>query len=301
MKQINNIPVEEHFASGHRACAGCGAALAVRYALKAAGKNTIVANATGCLEVFSTPYPETSWKVPWIHGAFENAASIMSGIHRALRTQGRRGKVNLVVFGGDGGTFDIGFQFISGAFERGEKFTYICYDNGAYMNTGIQRSGATPKFASTTTTPSGKKIHGKMEFKKPVPLIFAAHGAYVATANIAYPHDYIDKVKEALKFEGPSYIQVYSPCPTGWKHATNMSIEVAKKAFQTKVTPLYEIKEGVLEFYRKPSNPKPIDEYLMLQGRFKHMNQKEKKLAQEHIDNQWSRLEQLEMTKVHLS
>ena len=301
MKQINNIPTEEHFASGHRACAGCGAALAVRYALKASGKNTIVANATGCLEVFSTPYPQTSWKVPWIHGAFENAASIMSGIHRALRAQGRRGKVNLVVFGGDGGTFDIGFQFISGAFERGEKFTYICYDNGAYMNTGIQRSGATPRFASTTTTPAGKKVHGKMEFKKPVPLIFAAHGAYVATANIAYPHDYLDKVRKALAFDGPSYVQVYAPCPTGWKHAPNMSIEVAKKAFQTKVTPLYEIEDGILTFYRKPSSPRSVEEYLMMQGRFRHMNQKEVKLAQEHIDDQWHRLEQLEVTKVQLS
>ncbi len=300
MKQINNIPTEEHFASGHRACAGCGPALAIRYGLKAAGKNTIVVSATGCVEVFSTPYPETSWRVPWIHGAFENAASIASGIHRSLKMQGKRQKMNVLVFGGDGGTFDIGFQFISGAFERGEHFTYICYDNGAYMNTGIQRSGATPKFASTTTTPAGKKIHGKQEFKKPLPLIFGAHGAYVATANIAYPQDYIKIVRKALAFKGPSYVQVYSPCPTGWKHPTNLTIEVAKKAFQTKITPLYEIEDGALSFYRKPSNPLPVDEYLKLQGRFKHLSPKEFKSIQDHIDTQWDRLQQLDATKVRI-
>lgn len=300
MKQINNIPVDEYFAPGHRACAGCAAALAVRYALKAAGKNTIVVSATGCAEVFSSPYPETSWRLPWIHGAFENAAAIASGIHRSLKMQGKRERSNLMVFGGDGGTFDIGFQFISGAFERGERLTYVCYDNGAYMNTGIQRSGATPKYASTTTTPAGRKIHGKQEFKKPLPIIFGSHGAYVATANVAYPQDYISKVKKALQFKGPSYVQVYSPCPTGWKHPTNMSIEVAKAAFQTKVTPLYEIEDGVLKFYRKPSSPKPVEEYLKLQGRFKHLTPTEVKNAQQHINTQWERLEQLEAARVHL-
>ena len=288
MKQINNIPVEELFAPGHRACAGCGAALAIRYAMKAAGKNTIVAQATGCAEVFSTPYPQTSWRVPWIHGAFENAASIASGINRALKMQGKREKINVVVIGGDGGTFDIGFQFISGAFERGERITYICYDNGAYMNTGIQRSGATPKFAATTTTPAGKKVHGKMDYKKPLPEIFAAHGAYVATANIAHLQDYLRVVKKALSKNIPSYIQVYAPCPTGWKHPPNLSIEVAKMAFQCKVTPLYEIEDQKLKFYKKPSSPKGIEEYLQMQGRFKHMN------------SQWERLEQFEATQVRI-
>ncbi len=301
MKEINNIPTEELFASGHRACAGCAAALAVRYALKAAGKNTIVVQATGCAEVFSTPYPQTSWRVPWIHGAFENAASIASGVHRALKMQGKRKKTNILVIGGDGGTFDIGFQFISGAFERGERFTYICYDNGAYMNTGIQRSGATPRFASTTTTPAGSRIHGKMEYKKPLPLIFGAHGAYVATANVAYPHDYVSMVKKALAHNGPSYVQVYSPCPTGWKHHTSLSIEVAKKAFQAKVTPLYEIEGGVLKFYRKPTAQVPLQDYLSLQGRFRHMSPKEIQTAQEHIDEQYRRLEALEYSKVHIS
>lgn len=300
MKQINNIPVEEHFAPGHRGCAGCGSALAIRHALKAAGKNTIAVSATGCVEVFSTPYPETSWRIPWIHGAFENAASIASGIHRALKHSGKRERMNIVVFGGDGGTFDIGFQFISGAFERGERICYICYDNSAYMNTGIQRSGATPKFAATTTTPAGKKVHGKMEYKKPVPLIFAAHGVYVATANIAYPQDYIKKVQKALQMKGPSYIQVYSPCPTGWKYPTGMTIEVAKKAFETRITPLYEIEDGILSFYRKPSKTVPVEEYLKMEGRFKHLKPSEIKDVQKHIDLEWERLEQLEVTKVRI-
>jgi pyruvate ferredoxin oxidoreductase beta subunit len=297
---INNVPTEEYFASGHRACAGCGAALAVRYALKAAGKNTIAVNATGCLEVFSTPYPETSWRIPWIHGAFENAASIASGIHRALRFQGRRDKTNLLVFGGDGGTFDIGFQFISGAFERGEKMTYICYDNSAYMNTGIQRSGATPMFAATTTTPAGRLIHGKMERKKPVPLIFAAHNVYVATASIAFPQDYIAKVTKALSMPGPSYIQVYAPCPTGWKHPPQLTIEIAKKAFQTKVTPLYEIDDGLVTFYRKPSNVLPVEEYLKMEGRFSHLKPEEIALVQKLVDEEWSRLEAMEAAKIRI-
>jgi pyruvate ferredoxin oxidoreductase beta subunit len=300
MNQINNIPTEEHFAPGHRACAGCGAALAIRYALKASGKNTIVAHSTGCAEVFSTPYPQTSWRVPWIHSAFENSASVMSGIHRALKIQGKREKMNLIVFAGDGGTFDIGFQFISGAFERGERFLYICYDNGAYMNTGIQRSGATPVFAATTTTPAGKKVHGKMEYKKPLPEIFAAHGVYVATANVAFPQDYIRIVRKALAKKIPSYIQIYAPCPTGWKHPTNMTIEVAKKAFQCKFTPLYEIEDQVLKFYRKPSDPKPISEYLQMEGRFAHMTPKEVEIAQKNIDAQWERLEHLESSGVRI-
>jgi pyruvate ferredoxin oxidoreductase beta subunit len=300
MRQINNIPVDEYFMSGHRACAGCGAALAIRYALKAAGRNTICVNATGCVEVFSTPYPETSWSVPWIHSAFENAASVASGISRALKMLGRREKTNILVFGGDGGTFDIGFQFISGAFERGERICYICYDNSAYMNTGIQRSGATPKWAATTTSPAGKKIHGKQETKKPVPLIFAAHGAYVATANVAFPQDFIQKVQKALSIKGPSYIQIYAPCPTGWKHPSNMSIEVAKRAFQTKITPLYEVEHGVLSFYRKPSSAMPVEEYLKLEGRFSHLKPAEIKDVQRLVDEDWFQLEQLEATKVRL-
>ncbi len=299
-KQINGVPTIELLASGHRACAGCGAALIARHTLKAAGKNTIVVNATGCLEVFTTPYPETSWKVPWIHGAFENAAAIASGIDTALRLKKQRNKVNLIVMGGDGGTFDIGFQTISGAFERGHKFTYICYDNEAYMNTGVQRSGATPRFADTTTTPAGRKIHGKTQFSKPMPLIMAAHGAYVATANIAFVQDYIKKVQTALAFDGPSYIQVFSFCPTGWKYPSHMGIQVAKLAYETGIWPMYEIKDGLLSFTQKPSELKPVDDYLKQQGRFKHLTKAEIKIMQNHVTDNWNKLLKLEETKVRL-
>ncbi len=292
--RINNIDTIELFASGHRACAGCGAALSARYALKAAGKNTIVVNATGCLEVFSTPYPQTSWKVPWIHAAFENAAAVASGISRALKMQKRRDKINLLVIGGDGGTFDIGFQFISGAFERREKICYICYDNSAYMNTGIQRSGATPKYASTTTSPAGKKIHGKTEFKKPLPFIFAAHKAYVATANIAFPQEYIRVIRKGLSYDGPSYIQVFSPCPTGWKHNTSFTIEIAKRAFETKVSPLYEIEQGKLKIYKKALKSVPVEQYLKLQGRFKHLSKEEIEEIQKHVDEEYQKLLDIE-------
>ena len=295
--KIAGITTEEYFASGHRACAGCGSALMARLALKAAGKNTIVVNATGCLEVFSTPYPETAWKVPWIHGAFENAAAIASGIDRALKSMGKRKDINVLAFGGDGGTFDIGFQALSGAAERGDNFCYICYDNGAYMNTGIQRSGATPKYASTTTSPAGSKIHGKTEFKKPMPFIMAAHGAYVATANIAFPLDFIEKVKKGLEFKGPAYVQVFVTCPRGWKIGGGMTIEIAKLAFNSNVTPLYEVENGMIKISRKPGKVIPVSEYLKAQGRFKHLNESEIKEIQENVDDNWQKLLHLEETK----
>ncbi len=297
-EKICEIDSEEYFAPGHRACAGCGAAIAVRHALKAAGKEVIVVNATGCLEVFSTPYPETAWRVPWIHGAFENAAAIASGIDRALKHMGKRDKINVLVFGGDGGTFDIGFQALSGATERGDNFCYVCYDNNAYMNTGIQRSGATPKFAATTTSPAGKKVHGKTEYKKPMPLIMAAHGAYVATANIAFPMDFISKVKKGLEFRGPAYIQVYASCPRGWRIDSSMTVEIAKMAFEARVTPLYEIEKGIVAISRKPQKHVPVSEYLKAQGRFKHLNEAEIKELQENIDKEWDRLLKLEETKI---
>ncbi|MBU0535555.1 MAG: pyruvate synthase subunit beta [Nanoarchaeota archaeon] len=298
---INNIPTEEFFAPGHRACAGCAQSLAVRLVLKASGKNTIVANATGCLEVFSTPYPETSWRVPWVHAAFETAASVASGVDRALRKLNKRQSINLLAFAGDGGTFDIGFQALSGAAERRHKFTYVCFDNGAYMNTGIQRSGATPRYAATTTTPAGKKVHGKTEFKKNLPLIMAAHGCYVATASVAFPHDLIKKVQKALNFDGVSYVQVYSPCPTGWGTPSNISIEIAKLAFKAKVTPLFEIEDGVVKITNRPSAELPVQEYLLKQKRFKHLNESEIAEIQSHVDSEWEKLLRFEETAVKLS
>lgn len=297
---ILGLPEIELFEKGHRSCAGCGAAIAMRHCLKAAGKNTIVVHATGCMEVASTPYPETAWKVPWIHGAFENAAAIASGVDKALLKLGKRDGINVLAIGGDGATFDIGFQALSGALERGQNFCYICYDNGAYSNTGIQRSGATPKYAATTTSPAGKKIHGKQEFKKPMPLIVAAHNVYTATANIAFPHDFIAKVRKALSIKGPSYVQVFTPCVTGWAYPSGLTVEVARLAYESNVTPLYEIENGLLKFSRKPAKKIPVREYLKLQGRFKHLNEQEIKEVQEHVDSEYKKLLELEKSKVRI-
>ena len=201
-----DIPKEEFLAPGHRGCAGCGASIAVRLALKALGKDTVAVSATGCLEVMTTPYPETSWEIPWIHVAFENAGAVASGVESALRIQGK--KSNVIAFGGDGGTVDIGLQSLSGAMERGHNMTYVCYDNEAYMNTGIQRSGATPFGASTTTSPAGKASFGENRPKKNMPMIMAAHGIpYVATASIAYPEDYMKKVKKAAEVDGGNIVE----------------------------------------------------------------------------------------------
>lgn len=298
MKEINKIPTEEYFAQGHRACAGCGPAIVMRLIMKGAGKNTIVSQATGCMEVVSTPFPQTSWRVPWIHVAFENAAATASGVERALKHLKK--DYNILVVGGDGGTFDIGLQALSGAAERGHDFCYVCYDNGAYMNTGIQRSGATPKFASTTTSPAGKKVHGKQEFKKDMPLIMAAHGAYVATANLAFPQDVVNKVKKGVEFKGPAYVQVFSPCPKGWGFASDMAVEIAKLAFLTKVTPLYEIEDGLVKFSRKPGASRPIEDYLKTQKRYAHIKTKEIHELQKWVDERFKRLEKLEECEVRL-
>ncbi len=284
-EKIAGIEKDESFAPGHRACAGCIEALAVRHILKAAGKNTIAVSATGCMEVVSTPYPQTAWKIPWIHCAFENAAAVASGIDSALRVQGRRKETNLVVFGGDGASFDIGFGALSGAIERGQKFLYVATDNEAYANTGIQRSGATPFLASTTTSPGGKKVHGKQEPKKPLSLIVASHGIrYVATAAMGNHVDLNKKVKKALSTEGPSFIHVLAPCITGWKYDSELGIHLSRLAVQTGVHPLYEIENGVLRFTQKVQDRKPVSEYLDLQGRFRHLAPEEKKQVQAYVD-----------------
>jgi pyruvate ferredoxin oxidoreductase beta subunit len=291
---MQGLPEEEYWTSGHRACAGCGASIAMRIATKAAGKNTIIVGTTGCMEVVSTPYPETAWKLPYVHGAFENSAAIASGICEALKKQNKDTKV--LVIAGDGGTFDIGLQALSGAIERGHKFCFVCYDNEAYENTGIQRSGSTPKYTWTTTTPVGKKLHGKQEYKKHMPFIIASHneGVYVATANIGFPLDFYNKVKKGLENNGPSYIQVYTPCVPGWKYEPNLTVDICKRAFNSKVTPLYEIEKGVLKFTMKPSQTIPFSEYVKGQGRFRHLNPAEIAEVQEHLDKEYERLLKLE-------
>ena len=259
----------ELFDSGHRACGGCGAALASRLILKAAGKNCIIVSSTGCLEVFSTPYPETAWKVPWIHSLFENNSAVASGVVASLAKQGRKEKV--IAIGGDGATFDIGTLCISGAFERGHDFTYICYDNEAYMNTGIQRSGATPYDASTTTSPAGRCSMGNKRPKKDMPQILAAHGApYVATASVAYPNDLLKKVEKAIQTPGPCYLQVHAPCCTGWGFEGEKSIAIGKLAIETGLWVNFEMENGVITKVKKVVR-KPVEEYLKTQKRFRHL------------------------------
>jgi pyruvate ferredoxin oxidoreductase beta subunit len=257
------------FEFGHRACGGCGAALAARLILDAAGKDTIVCSSTGCMEVFSTPYPETAWKIPWIHSLFENNSAVASGVEAALKRQGRKEKV--IALGGDGATFDIGVLCISGAFERGHDITYICYDNEAYMNTGIQRSGATPYDASTTTSPAGKCSLGNTRQKKDLPAILAAHGApYVATASIAYPADVKKKIQKALETEGPCYVQIHAPCCTGWGFEGEKTMAIGKLAIETGLWVNYEMEEGKVTRAKKVVR-KPVEEYLKEQKRFRHL------------------------------
>lgn len=259
-------------APGHTACAGCGQALAARLVVNAAGPDIIVTNATGCLEVFTSLSPMSSWEVPWIHSLFENSAAIASGVEVALKALGKGGKVRVLAFGGDGGTADIGLQALSGMIERGHDVLYVCYDNEAYMNTGVQRSGLTPMFARTTTSPAGKVWWGNFRPKKDMPAIAAATGAfYVATASVAYPRDLMKKVKKALTFEGPKYIQIHVPCPLGWAHEPSLTPRVAKLAVETGLYPIFEMEQGKITRVRKVKNPKPVTEYLKLQKRFRHL------------------------------
>lgn len=291
LNNVKEVAEVELFAPGHRGCAGCGCTVAMRLALKAAGKNTIATQATGCMEVVSTPYPETAWRIPWIHVAFENSAAVASGVEAALKALGRKEGVNVVAFGGDGGTVDIGFQALSGALERGHDMTYICYDNEAYMNTGVQRSGATPYGAATTTSPAGKVSMGNDRPKKDMPRIVAAHGiGYVATASVAFPLDFVEKVKKAIAHEGPSYVHVHAPCPPGWGIPSDKSIEITRLAVDCGMWVLYEVVDGEGRVTYKPANKKPVKSYLRTQKRFKHLDDAVIGDIQAEIDKGWEGL-----------
>ncbi|MCQ2976841.1 MAG: pyruvate synthase subunit beta [archaeon] len=284
------IPEEELLAPGHRGCAGCGASIGVRLALKVLGRNTVAISATGCLEVMTTPYPETAWEIPWIHVAFENAAAVASGVERALKAQGKE-DVNIVAFGGDGGTTDIGMQALSGAMERGHNLTYICYDNEAYMNTGIQRSSSTPFGASTTTSPSGKESFGEDKPKKNMAFIMAAHGVpYVATASIAYPEDFMKKVKKAAEIDGPAYIHLNQPCTTGWGFKPENTIQLGRLAVESGAWGLFEIENGEFKVTYRPQNRRPVKDYLSAQKRFRHLSEEQIDQIQEFVDNQCDEL-----------
>lgn len=259
-------------ASGHTACSGCGEALGARLVINAAGSNVIIANPTGCLEIFTSRYPQSAWEVPWIHSLFENGPAVGTGIRAALKALGREDEAKVIVQGGDGGIGDIGFGSLSGMFERNDDALCICYDNEAYMNTGIQRSGLTPFDARTTTTPSGKVSWGNPKQKKDLPQIAAAHHiSYVATATVAYPKDLEKKVKKALSITGSKYLQIHVPCPLGWAHDPSLTIKIAKLAVQTGLYPIIEIENGELTNVRKIPSRKPVEEYLKLQGRFRHL------------------------------
>ncbi len=279
---------KELFASGHRACAGCGEGTAVRQILKAAGPNTIATVCTGCLEVVSTGYPETAWEIPLIHAAFENSASVASGVEVALKQLGKKDDVKVVAFGGDGGTFDIGFQALSGMLERGHDITYVCLDNEAYMNTGIQRCSSTPYGASTTTSPAGKYSIGEQRPKKPIGAICASHDIpYTATATIAYMSDLKKKAKKAIETKGPSFLHVFVPCPTGWRHASNDTIEISRLAVETGIFVLWEAEDGDicnLNVTVKPKKRKPVEEYLKTQRRFGHLSEEDVKKIQADVD-----------------
>jgi pyruvate ferredoxin oxidoreductase beta subunit len=270
---------EDRLAGGHRLCAGCGASIAVRQVLLGAGETPVVAGcATGCLEVSTTIYPYTSWKTPFIHNAFENSAATISGVEAAFKGLKAAGKipadkrVKFVAFGGDGGTYDIGLQSLSGAMERGHDMVYVCYDNGAYMNTGIQRSSATPFAAWATTAEVGKAQQGKTQRRKDLTSIIAAHNVpYVAQASVSHWKDLTDKAEKAFAVEGPAFINILAPCPRGWRTKPENTIEIAKSAVQTGFWPLFEVVDGDWRQTVKVMNKKPIEEFLKPQGRFSHL------------------------------
>src|ERR1039458_4951877 len=262
--------------SGHRACQGCGEALGARYAIdaamRAANNQVIAANATGCLEVFSTPYPETSWQIPWIHSLFGNAPAVATGVAAAMRAKGRP-DVRVVGQGGDGGTVDIGFACLSGMFERNDDVLYICYDNEAYMNTGVQRSGATPPAARTTTTPAvGSEPGNVFGQGKSAPLIAMAHEIpYVATATVAELRDLEAKVQTAMEIRGARYLHVFVPCPLGWGSASKDTIRIARLAKESGIFPVFEARDGEVTDVSKIRRQIPVEDYLRPQQRFAHL------------------------------
>lgn len=298
---------ELRFQGGHSLCAGCGVPLVVRTVLNAIDIPVIVINATGCLEVATTRYPSTAWNVPWLHVAFENAAAAASGVEAAFRTLNRKRtngqpipfdlpkEMRIIVFGGDGGTYDIGLQALSGALERGHRLTYICYDNEAYMNTGNQRSGATPPLAHTTTTPVGAQSLGKLQPRKDLTEIAVAHHVpYVAQASISNWQDLVRKIQMAIQVDGPSFLNVLAPCQRGWGYDPSQTVEIARLAVETCYWPLYEVINGEYWLNYQPRKQLPITEWIKTQGRFRHLLRPENRYLlsalQEQVNRTWERL-----------
>ena len=301
IKELSKIP--ERLGSGHRLCSGCGASITVRQVLMGTKEQVVVGSATGCLEVATTIYPYTAWNVPFIHNAFENVAATMSGVETAYKALKKKGKIKkdikFVAFGGDGGTYDIGLQSLSGALERGHNFVYVCYDNEGYMNTGIQRSSATPTGASTTTAPAGKESYGKHQVRKDLTAIVAAHHIpYVAQACSANWNDLVTKAEKAFKVDGPAFLNVLSLCHRGWRYKPEDTVGLSKLAVETGFWPLLECENGKWKINYRPKVRKPVVEFLKPQGRFKHLFKEENKHVleqiQKDVDSYWDRIEKLE-------
>ena len=298
-EQLNKKP---RLAPGHRLCAGCGAGVAINNVLRALdeGDRAVVSNATSCLEVSTFIYPNTAYEDSYIHSAFENAAAMTGGVQTAYKALKKRGKIDedfkFICFGGDGGTYDIGLQSLSGALERGHDFVYVCYDNEAYMNTGIQRSSSTPRFADTTTSPVGTESYGKNQDKKDLTAIVAAHNIpYVAqTTMYTDMRDLYNKAHRAIYTEGPCFLNVLAPCPRGWRYDASDLAEVCKLAVDTCVWPMYEIVEGEWHLTYEPRKKLPVENFLEKQGRFKHMFQPGNEWmiedAQKYVDEKWEKL-----------
>ncbi|MBL7116078.1 MAG: pyruvate ferredoxin oxidoreductase [Kiritimatiellae bacterium] len=290
---------EGSFSGGHRMCAGCPVPIFTRMLSRVTDYEVVVCSATGCLEVASTIFPYSAWKVPWVHTAFENAAATMSGVEAAYKVLKKKGKtdkqIKCVAIGGDGGTYDIGLQSLSGAMERGHDMLYICYDNGAYMNTGIQRSSATPMGAATTTTPVGKESSGKAHLKKDLTSIMVSHDLdYVAQASIHNPVDLSKKIKKGIELDGPAFLNILSPCIPGWRIDPSSSVELARMGVETKFWNLFEVEHGKYTINYRPRKDVPVADWILAQGRFKHLKRPEHKHLleelQSQVDGQWARL-----------
>jgi pyruvate ferredoxin oxidoreductase beta subunit len=292
----------QRLAGGHRLCPGCGLSTIVKQVLSTTTDPVIIVNATGCLEICTSPYPQTSWNTPWIHSLFENTAAVASGIDAARKAFERKGKLSskqkklkIIAFAGDGGTYDIGLQALSGAAERGTDFTFICLDNEGYMNTGYQRSSASPLGAATSTSPAGKKIPGKQTQRKDIFGILAAHRIpYLAQATPANHIDLMRKAEKAINTSGPTFLNVFSPCPTNWKSAPAAGMEICQKAVETNFWPLAEVEGGKWKLNHQPKERKPIEEFLAGQKRFRHLldpkNAELKNQLQKEVDGKWKEL-----------
>ncbi|MGN0297860.1 MAG: thiamine pyrophosphate-dependent enzyme [Lachnospiraceae bacterium] len=300
-KEIQERP--DRLAPGHRMCAGCGGTIAVRNVLKALhpGDKAVIGNATGCLEVSTFMYPYTAYEDSYIHNAFANAGATLSGVEAAYHVLKKKGKITddykFITFGGDGGTYDIGFQSLSGAMERGHDMVYVCYDNGAYMNTGIQRSSATPMYADTTTTPAGKCSAGKPQYRKDLAAIIAEHYVpYVAqTTFIGNMSDLYKKSEKAIYTPGPAFLNIMAPCPRGWRYDTPNLPEICKMAVETCYWPLFEVVDGKWILNYEPKRKRPLEDFLRLQGRFKHLfkpgNEELLEAFQKEVDKRWADLQ----------